>query len=159
MVLIPSQIDGEPFTLTKLGELAKRYFPNQESGYRHYASDVQSQFGNQAPVESYWLLLTRNVLHDSQGKNYHAQKNMVPENYNLPSALEAATGILTYYARHNKKRLFSDRPWTYTRCTEMQLVNDRLPIVVVGFVSEGPHINYEDSVCDDDGIACCRKLE
>ncbi len=34
LVLMPATVDGAPFTLNKLGELAKQRFPDNEVGYR-----------------------------------------------------------------------------------------------------------------------------
>ena len=36
LVLIPAKVNGEVFSMNKLGELVKRYFPGNEEGYgRH----------------------------------------------------------------------------------------------------------------------------
>ena len=143
LVLIPAKVNGESYSLTKLGELVKRYFPGNgnKEGYRDYADDVRKQFGGASPSKSYWLLLTRSVLSGSR-ESYSDQKAMIQkysrQGYDLPSGLEAATGILLHYARH-RERLFGDnsRSKTYTRCTDTELVVGKWPIVVGGFGASG----------------------
>ena len=52
LVLIPATVDGVPFTLTKLGELAQRHFPRNKDGYHFYDEAIKTQAGNQAPESS-----------------------------------------------------------------------------------------------------------
>ncbi len=162
LVLIPATVDGAPFTLNKLGDLAKQRFPNNEEGYRFYNSTVRTQFGDESPGESYWLLLTRDVLSGSRNKSYSAQKEMVGRHarvgYRLPHALEAATGILLYHARTGE-RLLGDAPWTYTCCQELiAYKGNHYPLVVGGFSSGGLHVYDVYYVYDSHGVLCCRKF-
>ena len=161
---IPSKVDNRPFTLTQLGMLAQRYFPNQKAGYRYYNKSVESQFGSEPPASSYWVLLTRNILKDTRGKVYADQRELVQEysgaGYGLPSALEAATSILTHYARSDRRqeRLFGDNPWTYTCCRPTELVDDNWPLVVGGFEPAGLDVDFSRYGNDVRGVACCRKF-
>ena len=163
LVLIPATVDGAPFTLNKLGELAKQRFPDNEEGYRFYSSYVRNAVGSkQLPHAPCWLLLTRDVLSGSRNKSYSAQKEMVGRHarvgYRLPHALEAATGILLYHARTGE-RLLGGVPWTYTRCQELiAYKGNHYPAVVGRFSSEG--LDVHGSPSDDyyNGVLCCRKF-
>ena len=75
----------------------------------------------------------------------HAGSTDLP--YRFPGALEAATAILSHYVRSGE-RLYSDSPWTYTRCQE--LVDDRYPVIVGGFSSGGLYVNGLNGDCYDD---------
>ncbi len=162
LVLIPAKVNGKPFSLTKLGELVKRYFPGNKEGYREYADSVRKQFGSKTPGKPYWMLLTRTVLSGSRDENYSAQKTMMQkysrQGYGLPSSLEAATGILLHYARH-RERLYGDNSWTYTCCTATELVGGKWPLFVGGFGASGLYVHslglYDDSLI---GVAGCWKL-
>ncbi len=135
LVLIPSRVDGVAFTLNKLGELARRYFPDNKEGYRYYNSGVRAQLGSTPPKASYWLLMTHDILPSSRGRTYSAQQALVADrsreagvSYVLPGALEAATAILTHYARSGK-RLYGDDPGTYTHCTFEELFDGKCPLL------------------------------
>jgi hypothetical protein len=142
LVLIPATVAGRPFSLNLLGELIKRPAGGGDpTKYRRYSNKIQAAFGTQSPTRSYWVLMTRTVLEGSRGKKYAAQKALVAHHavrtglpYDLPAALEAATVVLSHYV-HCGERLYTDVPWTYTRCRE--LVDGQHPIVVGGFSSEG----------------------
>ena len=156
LVLIPSRVADKPFSLDLLGELIQRPRGGGYSAkYRYYRDSVQQVLGGQSPGESYWVLMTRSVLEGSEGKDHvaaheamvaqHAGSTDLP--YRFPSALEAATAILSHYVRSGE-RLYSDSPWTYARCQE--LVDDRYPVIVGGFSSGGLYVNGLNGDCYDD---------
>ncbi|MHA7878103.1 MAG: hypothetical protein ACX93T_04280, partial [Bacteroidota bacterium] len=156
-----------PFTLNRLGALAEgRYFPNNEEGYQYYDRDVRTQFGTEYLDKPYWLLMTYDVLQGTRGKTYTEQRKMV-EKYSskgwvLPNILEAATSILVCYAQSGKRQecLFSEEPWTCTRCcTPNQLVGSQWTLAVGGFGPTGLVIGY-DYVSEGDsyGVAGCRRF-
>ncbi|MHA7877468.1 MAG: hypothetical protein ACX93T_00915 [Bacteroidota bacterium] len=171
LTLIPSHVKlpngcRVPFTLNKLGALVKeRYFPNNEKGYRLYYLDVRTQYGATSPNESYWLLMTRDVLQGTRDKTYAEQQELVAkyssQGWELPSGIEATTSILARYAQsgHRQERLFGDSPWTYTRCTSDQLVGGKYPLAIGGFGPAGLHVygSYDYDFCV--GVACCRKFD
>jgi len=163
LVLIPSEVDGEPFTLDALEDLIQYPLGSaHRTQYELYPSDVRAQFGVVSPDKSYWLLLTRTILEGSRGERYGAQKAMVQkysrQGYELPSALEAATGILAHYVRTGE-RLYGANPLTYTRCTATQLVNEIWPLVVGGFEASGLPVYHSSLYADSDvGVAGCWKL-
>ena len=169
LVLIPSTVAGKPFSLDLLGELVKRpKGRGRSTKYRFYDGDIQTALGARSPGGSYWVLMTCDVLEGSRGKRYAVQRALIAAHaretglpYVLPSALEAATAILLHYVRSGE-RLYSDAPWTYTRCQE--LINGEYPVIVGGFSPGGLAVNYfyycHDSSRDSDtrGVASLRKF-
>jgi hypothetical protein len=169
LVLIPSTVSGKPFTLDLFGELVKRpKGGGRSTKYRFYDSDIQAVLGTRSPGGSYWILMTRDVIEGSRSKRYAIQKALIAAHaretglpYVLPSALEAATAILSHYVRSGE-RLYTDAPWTYTRCQE--LINNEYPVIVGGFSLGGLAINYfyycYDGSRDSDtrGVASLRKF-
>lgn len=148
-------------TIKKLGELAKKYFPSNTDSYRYIWSAIVDKLGDKPADKSVWLLMTKDVLPGSRSKSYSQQKNIVAElaettgvPYEIPTTLEAATCILAEYSR-SKNRLFSDRPWTYTRCQENVQVYQT---VVGGFAPGGLSVCYNFCDLADFGVAALRKF-
>jgi hypothetical protein len=150
LVLIPSRVSGEPFSLNLLEKLIKHpKGGGYPTAYRFYGSDVRAALGAQSPESAYWVLMTRKVLAGSRRKDYASQKALIAAHasetglpYELPGALEAATVMLSHYVRTGE-RLYSDSPLTYTRFRE--LVGNECPAVVGGFSYGGPHVSLDSS--------------
>ena len=127
LVLIPSTVAGKPFSLDLLGELIRRpRGGGHPTKYRYYCDSVQRALGARSPERSYWVLMTREVLSGSRNSTYTAQQALIVARagetglaYELPGALEAATVVLSHYV-HSGERLYTDDPWTYTQCQELQ---------------------------------------
>jgi hypothetical protein len=164
LVLVPATVDGIPFTLDLLGELIKSpQGGGKKTEYRYYDSAVQEELGAKSPGSSYWVLMTRDVLPDSRSKTYNAQEALVAAHasrlrlpYEMPNALSAATVILLHHARTGE-RLYTDAPWTYTRCQE-KVDNNRHPAVVGGFSSGGLRVRYLHVRNYSFGVSCLRKF-
>jgi hypothetical protein len=84
----------------------------------------------------------------------HARRIDLP--YEMPDALSAATAILSHHARTGE-RLYTDDPWTYTRCQEKVLGN-KYPVVVGGFSSGGLRVDYYGVYDYYSGVSCLRKF-
>jgi len=67
----------------------------------------------------------------------HSKRTKLP--YELPLALDAAVCILMEHVQTGK-RLYSDDPWTYTRCQE-KVDNDRWPVAIGVFEADGLDVN------------------
>ena len=168
LVLIPSKVDDKPFSLNLLEKLIQH--PKDEGNptkYRSYGDAIEKRFGTQSPRCSYWVLMTRDVLEGSRSKDYTAQEALVAAHvyhtgllYELPGVLEAVTAILLHYVR-NEERLYTDNPWTYTRCQELiAWGGSSYPAVVGGFSSGGLAVsahNYNHS--SHFGVAGLRKFK
>lgn len=160
LVYIPATVDGKPFTLNKLGEIAKRFFPTNDNGYRDIWSGIVDELGDKS-IKSRWVLMTKDVLPGSRNKSYAEQQKIVASlakkslGYEVPDTLEAATCILVQYFSDSKTRLFNNDPWTYTRCKEKV---QGYQTVVGGFAPAGLHVicNGYDSV--HIGVAALRKF-
>jgi hypothetical protein len=148
LVLIPSTVNGVPFTLNLLGHLIQN--PKRggyKTQYRDYCCDVHQHFGNQSPRSPYWVLVTRNVLPDSRYKTCAQHEEFVAVQsrrtgapYKIPRVLEISTAILSYYVRSGE-RLYTHEPRTYTRCQEMVPCFTDASIFVGGFSSGGLYIS------------------
>ena len=164
LVLVPATVDGIPFTLDLLGELIKSpQGGGKKTEYRYYDSAVQEELGAKSPGSSYWVLMTRDILPDSRSNTHDAQEALVAAHarrlrlpYEMPHALEAATAILLHHARTDE-RLYTDDPWTFTRC-QKEVDNNRYPPVVGGFFSGGLGVFYDAFVYYDVGVSCLRKF-
>jgi hypothetical protein len=169
LVLMPATVDGKSFTLNLLRELIQRpKSDGHKMKYRYYGSGVKEQLGAASSAASYWLLMTRDVLPGSRDKSYTDQKELIAAYasrtglpYELPKILEAATAILTHHVR-NGERLYSDNPWTYTRCQELIVgpeEDEEYPSVVGGFESSGLRVSITGyDAYSGGGVAGVRKL-
>jgi hypothetical protein len=169
LVLIPSKVAGRPFTLNLLEELIKS--PKglgNPAEFRYYHDGVQRVLGDQSPKTSYWALMTRDVLEGSRDKEYPEQKALVAARaretgfpYELPGALEAATVILSHYVRGGE-HLYTDVPWTWTRCQELVArVGRNYPVAVGGFSSRGFGVdadNHANSGRGYHGVSSLRRF-
>ena len=156
LALIPSRVAGKPLTLDYLGELIKSpKGGGHKTQYRDYWDEVREAIGSQSPGKSYWVLMTRDVLDGSRNKSYKDQCALVSrhQGYTVPGVLEAAVVVLLHHVRSGE-RLYSDNPYTCTRCQEKV---QEYQLVVGGFSSGGLSIcgRYVSSSV---GVAGLRKF-
>jgi hypothetical protein len=161
LVLIPATVNDEPFNLNLLEQLIKSpKGGGYSTEYDYYHINVRGRLGAQSPESSYWILMTRDVLEGSRGETYVTQKALVAQHasrtglpYKLPGALEAATAILSHYVCSGE-RLYTDDPWTHTRCQELLVHGERdYPVVVGGFSFGGFYVSSYNVDDDSDGVA------
>ena len=168
LVLIPSHVRGQPLTLNYLLEKLIQSPQGEGLGtkYRYYYDEVRESIGSQSPNSSYWVLMTKDVLPGSRYKTYEDQRKLVADHanhtglsYEVPGALEAAVVMLLHHVRSGE-RLYSDNPYTYTRCRESVVVDDNdYPVVVGGFSSGGLSVSYNsDDNYNDYGVSALRKF-
>jgi hypothetical protein len=169
LVLIPATVNGRPFKLDYLSELIQApKNGGHATKYRCYWIDLKSQEGEKSVERSYWVLMTRDVLPGTRNKSYSGQKKILEEKAKstrlfriggAPTLLEAATSILMEYVRTGK-RLYNDKPWTYTNCQEFVICAKS---VAGGFSSAGLSLSQgNDSFMGYNseyvGLACCWKF-
>lgn len=166
LVLIPRRIDGRSFTLDGLSKLTRcDHLENVGTKIWHYDTNVKKVLGLQSPTQSYWTLVTRDVvpvsqytINADQSVSLSDQLNQV--GYVVPGTLEMATAILSHYVRSNEC-LYSDASHTYARCQEC--VAHQSPAVVGGLSPAGLQIYDLESAVRHHastymGVACSRKL-
>src|SRR5690606_29008760 len=85
----------------------------------------------------------------SRKKRYADQKKLVARlsqktqrPYELPNVLDATVCILMEHVRTGT-RLFSDTPWTVTRCQELYSSKCNWPLAVGGFSSGGLYVSSD----------------
>jgi len=157
LVLIPATVNEEPLTLNKLQELIRNPKEGHATDYRYYAPAVQQEYGDTPIEHSYWVLMTRDVLPGSKGK-YTKQEGLVSEQegYSLPKAIEVAVCISVEHFISGTQ-LFGRGPLTFiTRCREQD--QNRQPIVVGSFGSDGLNVYYDCLDYDIYGVAALRKF-
>jgi hypothetical protein len=136
LCLIPQTVNGKPLNLKLLGELVQTPLQGNASKYGYI--DLGEYTDPSAP-KSHWALLTRDVIEGSRRKHYSQQQALIQAKppYKVPTMLDAAVCIFMEYVRTGT-RLYSDSPWTYTRCQEKY--NSRVQLVVGGFSSSGLYV-------------------
>jgi len=135
LVLIPETVNGQPFTLKNLGELVQKPLQGNSTKYRCF--DL-GEYTDPAAPPSHWVLMTRNVIEGSRNKYYPDQQTLLSQKsrgvYAVPNILDVTVCIFMEYVRSGT-RLYSDRPWTFTRCQEKYDANWQL--CVGGFALDG----------------------
>jgi hypothetical protein len=177
LVLIPSTVDGEAFTLDLLEELVQN--PHREghhTQYFLYDDEVQRSSGAVYSSIAYWVLLTRDVLPGSRNKPYEVQRALVATRsshvddppYSIPNVLEAATAILSHYVRSGD-RLYegflddkTETSSTSTRCTGLSEAASEhpSPFTVGRFCDRGLAFlsGFDDDGDVEFGISCLRRF-
>jgi hypothetical protein len=161
LMLIPETINGEPLNLNTLGKLFKAKFPTvgDDTGYGHIGPEILATVKNHG--KSRWVLMTRDVIEGSRNKAFAEQQALVAKKghnkYEVPALLDATACILLEYARSmGQTRLYSDEPWTYTRCQENI---DGYELIVGGFASAGLCVDSRNCFDRDNlGVAATRKF-
>jgi len=162
LVRLPKTLNGQ-LTLKSLGELAKKYFSDSDTGYRFIWSNIVDELGDKSIHKSRWVLMTKDVLPESRDKAYANQQKIVAElaeksliSYEIPATLESAACILSQYFG-SKTRLFSDKPPTFTRCQEK---DHGFHTVVGGFGPDGLKVLERSNEGSNDwyGVAALRKF-
>ena len=180
LTLIPGTVNGQPFTLDKLGDLILANYgghmaafvgnTNQELGYQSHGYRYYGKYLTNAtrheplPGAPYWLLLPKTILADSRCKSFWDQKALVSQysgaGYRLPGVLEVSSSLLSHYAR-SKERLYTDDSssvglWTLTRCSDED--KDGNPLVVGGFGALGLPVYFHLYAHGDVGVVGCWKF-
>ena len=165
LALIPSRVGGKPLTLDYLGELIQSpKGGGYATKYRLYSDEARKAIGSQSPGNSYWVLMTKDVLPRSIKKSYQNQCALVANHanrtgisYEVPGALESAVVMLLHHVRSGERLYRDGISATYTRCREKVQGH---PVVVGGFSSGG--LDVIDDRYDDEfygsGVAGLRKF-
>ncbi|WP_194848191.1 putative nucleotidyltransferase substrate binding domain-containing protein [Candidatus Neptunochlamydia vexilliferae] len=125
LTLVPKTINGLPLTLNTLQRLISRpKGGGYKAKYNYYNDILKKELGNQELFYPYWVLMSRDIIPKSQTKTYTVLKAMVKNLsqksgslYDIPKTIEALVVILTEHIASGE-RLYSNNPWTCTRCQE-----------------------------------------
>lgn len=126
-----------------------------DPGFRFYPDTVRNRHGDAAPEESYWVLVTRDVVPGSRNKTLAEQQDLLAEGDELSHLHEAAAFALLE-VQENTTTLLGNDPRTYTRCQD---VVDGYPCALGSYV-----VGRGLSVCSirwvnfHIGVVGCRKF-
>ena len=159
LVLIPDTVNGNPFTMNYLEELIQKPKSEHSTKYKYYYDGAKKAVGDKS-YPSHWVLMTRDIIPGSKGKQCKKCHNMIAKHrkktgltYEFPHLLEATASILMHYVKTGE-RLYPDDPWTFTCSQDVDKYNK--PLVVGGFLPVGLNVfRYHRSRL---GVAGCRKF-
>ena len=160
LVLVPARVNGAPLTLNLLGELVKKpKGGGHVTQYRDVWDPISKQYGAVPCQESHWVLMSRDVIPGTRSQSYKDQCDILARfaDCQVPTLLEAAVCVFMEYVATGN-RLYSDSPWTYTRCVEKVKGYEKYPTVVGGFSAGGLHVSIDGYVHEYDGLASLRKF-
>jgi hypothetical protein len=116
LVLVPQAVNGQPLTLKTLEELVKKPLTGSATQFRSFNL---GKYTDPTAPPSHWVLLTRDVIEGSRDRSYQDQQIFLSQKghgvYAVPTILDAIACIFMEYVRSGT-RLYSDSPYTWTRC-------------------------------------------
>ena len=109
-----------------------------------YETDIFEKYGAVPCQESHWVLMSRDVLPGTRDKSFSEQCAILArfENFRVPTLLEAAVCIFMEHVATGN-RLYSDSPWTYTRCVE-KISDYQMCIGGFGVAGLNVYLTYDD---------------
>lgn len=138
LILMPKGL-----TLNKLSDLVQNPFKGKGSKFdRHSWPRAFEQFGDSAIEQSYWILITQDLVVEFANLEIPRQLILIVENagqgWNVPRVLEASVSAFMNHAS-SENYLFGTNPITYTRCEE---TISWYQLAVGGFDSLGLVLNF-----------------
>ena len=116
----------------KLIELMENPKKGHSTESKSIFGEILNEYGDKENRESYWFLMTNDVIEGSRNKSFQEQKDLVSNKTNgkcdLPAYLEALVGCALHHVKNGEHMLNQER-YTWTRCQD--LVNG-WPIAVGG---------------------------
>ncbi|MBS0649277.1 MAG: hypothetical protein JSS10_08660 [Verrucomicrobia bacterium] len=121
LMLIPKTVNGQPLTLNFLEELMTHPKQGRATKYKHYWDKIKQKYGEAQLQNSYWILLTKDIIPESRDfKRYVDLKPLLEKAnvaYEIPRLLEVSVSIFMEYLRTGKK-LYNDEPGSLCCCQE-----------------------------------------
>lgn len=165
LTLIPQTVNGRPFTLNSHQEILQNPLGGYLAKYNTYWDEIQKDHGNTVSSNSYWLLMTNNIIPKSERKTANGHKKLLATIkqktnllYDMPLLLEAATSISMEYVQRGNTLYGID---VNTRCKERVLSKPNSTLVVGG-EGCGVRIYYYDDLgifpTSANGVAGALKL-
>ena len=138
LLLIPGSVDGKPLTLNLLIDLFKTPKIGYPFRYRYIWSKILENYGQQELPNSYWVLMTKDLIEGSRNQKYPDQQALLTKFtknkknvYRTPTLVEAM--ICEYVKYAYGERGLGDW-WPYTACKE---VVDDFRMMTGGFAPAG----------------------
>jgi len=136
-ILMPKEL-----TLNKLRELMENPTNGNSTKFVYIWQNIVDELGDEPVEESYWFVITNDVIEGSRSISYAKQKALVGQKTKfeceLPTLLEAIACCVMHYVS-SKNHLFGRDLWTYTCCQEQI---DDIPLTVGAFALGGFHVNH-----------------
>jgi hypothetical protein len=159
LVLVPQTVKGQPLTLKSLGEFVQKPLLGYVTKYNSF---YLGQYRDSPELSSHWVLLTRDVIEGSRNKSYKEQQDLLAKyckqaqvTYEVPKVLDTTVCILMEHVRSGTW-LYSQNPWTFTRCQEKGDADRQLG--VGGFGSSGLYLNFYGADFMFRGVGGSRKF-
>jgi hypothetical protein len=158
LVLMPKTVNNLPFTLDFLEKLVKTPLRGRTQSFYFKPPMLEREHGATSINESYWVLITKNLLDGSRNKTRDEQLILAAgvSGYRAPTLLETATCILMKLVslRASENEFFFLNPCSRTCCQEQTM---GLKLALGGGPSTGLIFDhYGDS--SNVGVAALRKL-
>jgi len=146
-------------TLNKLRELVENPIKGNSTKFKFHSQGIVIRFGDEKVEESYWFVITNDVIEGSRDKNYVDQTALVSQKTRSECELPKLLEVLACCAMHrvsSGKYLVEREPRIYMRCQEQMgyLLN------VEGFTSGRIGVNYDvrNYFSSNCGVAASRKF-
>ena len=166
LVLIPKTVNGKPLTLKSLGELVKKPLKGTPTYYDIFFNDT-GEYKDLPVANSHWVLMTREFIPGSKGKNYVDQQKFLNScvekkklTYEIASILDLTACIFMEFLRSGT-RLYGSRSGgliysDYVRCQEKYNNASQLGLGV--YTIDGLRISHSHDLFGIIGIAGMRKF-
>lgn len=119
LVLIPKTVDGKPYTINLAGEIFQHPKQGKGTKYQTYHDLIQEVHGDIPVKESYWVLISKDILTESKGKTRDEQIAMASESngQRAPKLIEAITSVFMSFVCKDSI-VFGTNPFIFTCCQE-----------------------------------------
>ena len=145
-----------PLTAIKIGELigSKLGAECNPAGYKYFWNFAKQEHGGKTLQESCWVYMTPDVILGSRNKDYQSQCLLAQKFGGKVPELPSASMVTFLKAYITGTRMFSDNPWTYTRCQEK---TNGKQLAVGGFALSGLGVSIHFDFVSV-GVAALRKF-
>ena len=146
-------VNGKPLTILHLQELHPQNGQPKFASYAHGSWYFKESWATNPTAKFRWYLMPLEIIPNSEFKTYQDQVAILPQGYEVPSAVEEVLKDILYY-RKNGIYLNSAR---YART--MDVTSDGYRVDVSFFGGHGLSVidNWGDDGWDDVGLGAARK--